>query len=86
MSGARRCIAAGAIALSLSGCFSHLGLGVGALVANGRNSDPAVEQGYEPRTSVGKSMALGAGIGFVIDLGLAALTLGGQVGGGRFGH
>lgn len=85
MSGVRRGIAAGALAVSLSGCFSHLGLGFGAVVANGRNSDPAVEQGYEPRTSVGKSMALGAGIGLLVDIGLAALTLG-QAGGGSFGH
>ena len=75
---------AGAIALCLSGCFSHLGLGAGAVVAGSRNADPAVEQGYAPRTSVGKSMALGAGIGLVVDIGLAALTL--SQGPSSFGH
>lgn len=41
----------------------------------GRRTDPQVQQGIKPRTSLGKSMAVGAAIGLVLDIGLVALSL-----------
>lgn len=67
----------------MSGC-TLVGLGLGGAIAGGRNSDPSVAQGHRPRTPVGKSMALGAGIGLAADIGLIALTI--SQSGGSFGH
>lgn len=78
-----RWVAAGALALSLSGC-TVLGLGAGAAIAVSMNGQIEVQQGLQPRTSVGKSMALGAVIGLAVDIGIIALSV--NEGGGSFGH
>jgi hypothetical protein len=62
------------LAISLSGC-SLLGLGLGGAYAQSQNSDPRVERGERSRTSVGKSMAIGAGVGLVIDAALLSLAV-----------
>lgn len=39
------------------------------------NGDPRVQMGDKPRTSVAKSMLLGAAIGFALDIGFVALSV-----------
>jgi hypothetical protein len=82
MPGLRRSIATCGIALSMSGCFTLIGVGVGGAVAAGKNGAVGVQQGYEPRTSVAKSMAVGGAIGLVLDVVLISLT----IHDGQFGH
>ncbi len=84
MSGVRRSLGACALALSLSGCLTLMGTTVGGVHASSMNADIAVQQGYKPRTSVAKSMALGAGIGLVLDVALLAIAL--SQDSGSFGH
>ena len=69
------------MALSMSGC-TLVGVGAGGLYAANQNGDPQVAQGEKPRTSVGKSMAVGGAIGLVVDIGLVALSLSS----GQLGH
>lgn len=69
--------------VSLSGC-TLVGLGTGRFHARSANED-ARERGEKNHTSVGASMAVGAGIGLLLDaalVGFVALSLSE----GTFGH
>ena len=69
----------------MSGCLTTIGTVVGGVHAGSKNGDIAVQQGLKPRTSVGKWMAAGAGIGLALDVALLALMIS-QDSGGSFGH
>lgn len=75
MSVVRRGVAVLALTLSLSGCLTIWGTVGGGIYASTKNKDIAVQQGDKPRTSTGKSMAAGAGIGFVLDMTLVAIAI-----------
>lgn len=62
-----------------------MGTTAGGLYASTSNNEIAVQQGNKPRTSVAKSMALGAAIGLVLDVALIAVAVNSD-GGGNFGH
>jgi hypothetical protein len=75
MSIVRRGVAVLALALPLSGCLTLVGTAGGAIYASTKNSEVAVQQGDKARTSVGKSVAAGAAIGFVLDVALIAIAI-----------
>jgi hypothetical protein len=84
MSVVRRVVAVLALALPISGCLTTIGTVVGGVHASSMNSNVAVQQGYKPRTSVAKSVALGAGIGLVFDVAFLALLISSDS--SQFGH
>ncbi|MCX5744994.1 MAG: hypothetical protein NT062_21105 [Proteobacteria bacterium] len=62
-----------ALCVSLAGCTLFAGA-AGGVYAQSQNSDPRVERGEKPPTSVLKSMGVGACIGLVIDAAFVALA------------
>ena len=52
-----------------------MGTAGGGVYASTKNKEIEVQQGNKPRTSVGKSVAADAGIGFVLDMTLVAIAI-----------
>jgi hypothetical protein len=71
----RGALAAMAVATSLSGCLTIVGMGAGGIVAHERNRDVSVQRGDRPRRSVGKSILAGGGIGLLADITLFAVAV-----------
>jgi hypothetical protein len=63
-----------ALATTLSGCLTFVGMGAGAIVSHERNRDVSVQRGDRPGRSVGKSIAAGGGIGLLLDVTLVVVA------------